>query len=240
MVIDFMVDELQWPSRPRAAIPTVGLFSCPLPLFALGDSNLQASTIKELLTPLERVNHLVTGKRCYNKPLDFIVLTMPVAILHDLVYARFLECVFSLLSRSHSVHLKKISLPDYGIPQAREVIVVLASIVCEEPPWANREYNPTTVRDLIRDLDFDNSRAESSKGSVGFACASPSKKRSSNGTRTRSHCIYNHETGKSWDPLHSVGLDGMTELFAGLILIRSIIQVSYLYSWPWIFQRITD
>ena len=91
------------------------------------------------------------------------------------MYARFLECVFSLLSRNYSVHLKKI--PDYGIPQAREVIVVLASIVREELPWANREHNPTTVRDLTRDLDFDNPRAESIKGSFGFACASPSKKR---------------------------------------------------------------
>ena len=99
MVIDLMVDELQWPSRPRASIPTVGLFSGPLPLFALRDSNLHASTIKEFLTPLERVKHLVAGKRCYNKPLDFIVLTMPVAILRNLCTPGSWN-VFSVFSRA--------------------------------------------------------------------------------------------------------------------------------------------
>lgn len=90
---------------------------------------------------------------------DFMVLTMPAAALHDLVFTRLVEVIFQLLERRYAVHLRLLSLPEHDIPQDRKVLVLLASPVCITAPWGDartRAPSKPTVGSLIGDLAVNN------------------------------------------------------------------------------------
>lgn len=111
---------------------------------------------------------------------------MPSAVLHESLYVVFLNSIFGLLEKRYSVHLKLVHLPDYGIPDAQDALVLIASPVCAASPWTEKKGSSTTVRELIQDLAFKNPRVTNDWNS-GFVCTSQV-------TGDASRPIYNHKT----------------------------------------------
>lgn len=141
---------------------------------------------------LKPVDALVSALKS-SLPLDFVVLAMSSAILHDLVFADLMGAIFGLLRKRYCVHLRLISFPEHGIPQDRKVFVLLASPVCGPAPWANpTTTTAATVGSLIEDLAFKNPSVKRD-GTTSFSCTVPAAV----GWETQSgqRIIYNHQTG---------------------------------------------
>jgi hypothetical protein len=119
-----------------------------------------------------------------------------------------------------SVHIKLISLKDYGLPQGRSVLTVVAAPFCGELPWApfcapDGIQPETNVANMLRDLSFENPRKFHGNG-VGFIC-SASSEQDSDQPDDRAKYVYNHMTGRqpSVDDSSTVEIGSSLTLHSG-------------------------
>lgn len=174
--------------------------------FVLSDQDIQgAGALRRFLEPLEILKAAV---RSAALSPDFLVMTMPFEILHESVVGTLIRTVFTLLRHRYSVHLRKLSVQKCGVPQDRNVIVLLASPICAEPHWAfeslaeDRPLNKAqslTIGDAIEDLSFNNSRPLE-PGETAFVCKyTPNLPLRpfaiSARTASPAAILYNHKTG---------------------------------------------
>lgn len=121
-------------------------------------------------------------------------MLMPSAVLHQDFYTFFLEIIFILLERKYSVHFKLVHFADYGVPQARDVLIILVFPVCAEAPWPEKIGSLQTAYDLIRDLAPKNPRFSENNYLPGFVSKYDLSPPSLQATGTLSHSIYNHQS----------------------------------------------
>jgi len=128
---------------------------------------------------------------------DFLVWTMPCAILHPQAIPGFLQTIHLLLERRYSIHINKVHLPSYGFPHDITYIVLLASPVCSAPRSVWGEFTQKTVNDVIGDLSFRNTRVDNNHKRAGaFVCIKASNPTSPESRNGLTSTIYNHNTGQ--------------------------------------------
>ena len=152
------------------------------------------STIEEFLRPLGYVVEILETL----KP-SLLVLLLPPAVLHPDVSEALRSAILSLLQRRLSVHLKLTTTREYGLPQNRSLLTLIASPFCasfswqEDRPESEMSYE-SRLEDAIGDLAFLNLRSNES-GSTGLVCSPPTLDETEIGAHVKRY-IYNHETGK--------------------------------------------
>ncbi len=173
--------------------PKVVLFAGKYANFRINDSNERMPTLQQFLHGLDVIDMAAAGKGT-----DFVVMFMPPALLHESAVSRFSETISRLLKMRFSVHLKIIHVGDYGLPQDRNLLVLVASPICAQLPWKFGQHTvpPCDAVDLgrlIADLTFGNSRV-ANDDRIGLVCSRPGGALASEGT-SMSTRVYNHYTG---------------------------------------------
>lgn len=128
---------------------------------------------------------------------NFVAMLMPPALLHPLALGKCVSTILGLLGKRMSVHLKLTPLSDYGIPQQRSILTIIASPFRAPLPWGvdrpDRGPQPSLkVADVIGDLVFDNPRALP-QCKTGFVCSPPTQGEHASLGRY----VYNHITGQA-------------------------------------------
>ncbi|OAP54876.1 hypothetical protein AYL99_10576 [Fonsecaea erecta] len=170
---DIYSEQLRPPSTPNPAPPNIALIAGGNAPFRLNDENDAMPSTEQFVSTLDLVNIAVESP---GKP-DFLVMLSSPAVLHGSVVSRFLATIINLLEHRRSVHMRLCHLQAYGLPQARSVLLLVASPFCAPLPWylhwpSLRTPPPITLRDLIADLDFDNSRMGAEQERA-FVCSPP-------------------------------------------------------------------
>jgi hypothetical protein len=142
------------------------------------------------------------------------------SVFHPRAMTEFSSTIIQLLERKMSVHIKLIHLKDYGLPQDRSVLTVVAAPFCGELPWepfcAPDGIQPeTNVANMLRDLSFENPRNVLGNG-VGFICSAPSEQESDE-PNNQAKYVYNHMTGQepSVDDCSTVEIGSRLTLHSG-------------------------
>ncbi|KAK2751820.1 hypothetical protein FQN55_009263 [Onygenales sp. PD_40] len=185
---DLATSRLSDPSLPGSEIPKIALVSGANSTFALDDIIHNTHSMDKFLAPLDVLDAAANSTEFPAGGFDFLVLTMPSAVLHHRVLSRFLQSVFLLLRRRFCVHLKLLDLSAHGIPQRRKHLVLFASPVCTAPGWDSTPQS-VTISDLIGDITSENPRI-GQDGKTAFVCKPTRAPESS-----LMHDIYNHQTG---------------------------------------------
>ncbi|OAL39774.1 hypothetical protein AYO20_00686 [Fonsecaea nubica] len=190
---DFDSGKLLPLQLPDPAPPKVLLFAPEHQCFRLNMQNRQMPTLRQFLKPLDGVDKAVEVL----KP-DFVVMLLPLAVCHPSAVARFARTRLRLLERGFAVHSMLISLRDYGLPQERSILAVVASLFGVPLSWkfdryTTRSEQPSTIGSLIEDLAFKNPRVRT-ESNTGFVCLPPAVQGSEGETSTVGH-VYNHYTG---------------------------------------------
>ncbi|KIW81369.1 hypothetical protein Z517_04394 [Fonsecaea pedrosoi CBS 271.37] len=190
---DFDSGRLLPPPQPNPAPPKVLLFAPEHQCFRLDMQNHQMPTVLQFLKPLDGVDKAVEVL----KP-DFVVMLLPLAVCHPSAVVRFSSTRLGLLERGFAVHSMVISLRDYGLPQERSILAVVASPFGVPLSWkfdryTTRSEQPSTIGSLIEDLAFKNPRV-GTDSNTGFVCVRPAVEGSEAEASTVSH-VYNHYTG---------------------------------------------
>jgi hypothetical protein len=151
------------------------------------------STLDQFLYGLEVIDKAVAGEGS-----NFIAMFMPPALLHHAAVSRFSETILGLLKMRFSVHMRLVQVKDYGLPQERNLLAIVASPLCAGLPWKPDRYtvqppNAVDLGDLIADLTFKNSRM-ANENCTGFVCSPPEDNAGGVRTSTLRH-VYNHYTG---------------------------------------------
>jgi hypothetical protein len=132
---------------------------------------------------------------------DFSVMLCSPAMLHLSVLPRLLVAILNLLEHRLSVHVKLCRIQEHGLPWGRSILTVIASPFCAPLPWCLHSPSasglgpPTTLRDLIVDLAFENPRAGLGPQRA-FVCSPPINLHHGDAQAEKhpSH-VYNHQTG---------------------------------------------
>jgi hypothetical protein len=186
-------------------VPKIALISGTSVPFMLDSQDIQIDSLRAFEKPLEALNAAATSATLSPRSFDFLVLIMPILILHKVTYPRLLKSIFILLENKYSVHMKRVHASDYGIPQNRDAFILLTSPVCAASPWGDKSVSITTVQNSIQDLRFANPRMRNSEG-CGFVCNYDPHASDRNRADAAPHSMYNHETG------FSPGSDGPVDL----------------------------
>lgn len=204
---DLVSPQLVLPPLPGRGVAKVLIVSGANDRFNISEPDvLRAEAHRRFLEPLETLKAAVRSSAIAS---DFLVLTMPCAILHESVLGALIRTMFTLLQHRYSVHLRKLNVKDYGIPQDRSIIVLLASPVCAEPKWAFKinsagdrmadDAQSITIGDAIEDLSFKNPR-KLEDGATAFVCKytpnlHPQPFAIAARTASPAALVYNHRTG---------------------------------------------
>ncbi|OAG35296.1 hypothetical protein AYO21_10498 [Fonsecaea monophora] len=157
---DICSEQLQPLSTPNPAPPNIALVAGANAPFRLNEANQKMSSAENFVSQLDLVNMALEGP---SKP-DFLVVLSSPAVLHAAVVPRFLATIVNFLKHRRSVHMRLCRLKEHGLPQERNVLLLVASPFCAPLPWylhwpaSSSRPETITLRDLIGDLDFDNSR----------------------------------------------------------------------------------
>ena len=148
---------------------------------------------EQFLEPLRHVDQVVDALQP-----DFLMLLLPPAVLHPSVLDDFRFRIFDLLERRMSVHLNLQSAKDYGLPQERSILTVVASSVCAPFHWPtgapdHELVSQPNLMDTIGDLAFSNLRITDDTD-VGLICSPPSLD-VEGASETLPRYVYNHCTG---------------------------------------------
>ncbi|EXJ59497.1 uncharacterized protein A1O5_12122 [Cladophialophora psammophila CBS 110553] len=203
---DFDSEKLVPIQLPGRASPKVLLFASEHSCFRLDPQNRQMPTLRQFLKPLDAIDEAVVSL----KP-DFVVMLLPPAVRHPSAIARFSKTLLGLLQMRFSVHLTLLRLKNYGLPQERSILAIVASPFCAPLPWKFDRYadEPATIGGLIVDLAFKNPRMEN-KSNTGFVCLHPNAG-GPRGEMSRLDHVYNHYTGIRVGPgAESISMDGDT------------------------------
>ncbi|KIW70371.1 hypothetical protein PV04_02645 [Phialophora macrospora] len=179
---------------PDPVPPRIVLFASKHTHFKINELNRHMPTLDQFLHDLE-----VIDKAAAEEGPNFLVMIMTPAFLHSSAISRFSETILGLLQMRYSVHMKLVQVKSFGLPQERNILIIVASPICAPLPWKDEKYTiqPTDVVDLgelIADLSFENDRRVEEERS-GFVCSQPQDDR-----RPRISSlvhVYNHYTGIS-------------------------------------------
>ncbi|OAL28960.1 hypothetical protein AYO22_02396 [Fonsecaea multimorphosa] len=194
---------------PAPAAPKVLLFASEHACFRLNVHNSQMPTLRQFLKPLDAVDKAVEVL----KP-DFVVMLLPPAFQHPSAMPRHSSTLFRLVEMGFSVHSTLIALTEYGVPQERSILAVIASPFGVPLSWKFDQYAagsplPATIGNLIGDLNFKNPRIGNASN-TGFVCKPPPISGSDAGTSTLDH-VYNHYTGICAAPgAQTISMDSQT------------------------------
>ncbi|OQV00919.1 hypothetical protein CLAIMM_06354 [Cladophialophora immunda] len=206
---DFASGKLLPIQLPDPATPKIHLFAGEHACFRLSTQNRQMPTLHEFLKPLDAVDKAVEALNP-----DFVVMLLPPAVRHPQASSRFSKTLLKLLEAGFSVHSTLISLRDYGLPQERSILAIIASPFGVPLPWKFEHYVtgaqvPTTIGSLIGDLAFENPRM-GTQSNTGFVCLPPTLHGPEAEMSTLGH-VYNHYTGiPVASDAQSVSMDGNT------------------------------
>ncbi|KAH8881902.1 hypothetical protein GQ53DRAFT_466138 [Thozetella sp. PMI_491] len=196
---DFDTGKLRLPDLPTPGYPKVAIVAGENNGFRLRPHNEKMPSIDQFLAPIETLDSVIKSSI---KP-DFTALVMPATILHESTISRLSKSIQAMVKLGLVVHTTLHYLPDYGIPQDRSVLVIIASPfpglaeakVAPSGQWATNSgasSSAVIVRDLIEDLAFNNPRATHDP-CEGFVCPVPLDQDGGRGGNTK--YIYNHHTG---------------------------------------------
>lgn len=196
MLADISASRLAAPELSGPSVPKIALISSPNFPFLLGTqpNDPKDTTKLPLARAMETLKAIATSTGPWPGPFDFIVLIMPLTILHEHFYTFFLNNILILLMRKYSVHFKLVHFADYAVPQVRDALILLASPVCAEAPWPGKVDSLQTAYDVIRDLASKNPRSSEGNDLPGFVGKYNPSPLSSQATTTLSHSIYNHQS----------------------------------------------
>ena len=183
--------------RPRAVI-----VAFQAETFKLQVANNRIPDLQAFLRPLHQIEVAADSDL---KP-DFLVVFMPPTVYHDWAIGRLLSCIQRLTRQRFSVHLRDLRLQDYGIPQERDVVVLIASPLGVAIPWRSNEASVARtgtlcVWDMIKDLASTNPRT-SPNGAGSFIGPDFALQTELNPVRDgkRGSLIHNHDTGRRLSP----------------------------------------
>ncbi|KAJ9616490.1 hypothetical protein H2200_000209 [Cladophialophora chaetospira] len=184
VVDEFSANTLPRYTLPEPTPPCAALLAGKHKRFRLQDDNEMLPTLQQFTSVLETIDKTAVDRRP-----DFIAMFVAPALLHAKTSARLLQTLLGLLKLRLSVHLKLVQVRDYGLPQERTLLVIVASPVCAALPRKDARNNVAPTNDkslgaLIEDLAFKNSRLADGS-SNGFVCSAPG---------SPEH-VYNHYTG---------------------------------------------
>lgn len=100
----------------------------------------------------------------------------------------------------YSIEMKLLMASDYGVPQHRQRLFIIASRTGIHPSWPEKSGNFVTVRDAIGDLQFENCRLE---GNISLYLNDPPEHGSYAGQmrrRMEKPLAYNHNPSKAGTP----------------------------------------
>jgi site-specific DNA-cytosine methylase len=160
--------------------------------FRINELNGRSPTLDEFLHDLE-----VIDKVAAEEGSNFLVLFLSPAFLHPSAVSRFSDTILGLLKIRYSVHMKIVQVKQFGLPQERNILIIVASPICAPLPWKDERYTVQAtdvvgLSELIADLNFGNERMVNKECS-GFVCSPPQDDRRA-GSSSLVH-IYNHYTG---------------------------------------------
>ncbi|KAK5573048.1 hypothetical protein LTR43_001707 [Exophiala xenobiotica] len=155
---DFQRGRLYPFSIPDPTPPKITLLAGEPGNFRLNSLNFKLPSTEQFLKPLAAINEIAE-----NAHPDFVVMLLSPSVLHPRAMTDFSSTVIQLLERKMSVHIKLIHFKDYGLPQDRSVLTVVAAPFCGELPWApfcapDGIQPETNVANMLRDLSFENPR----------------------------------------------------------------------------------
>ena len=158
-------------------------------------------SLKQFLRPCDIMDRAISSALAPH----FLVSFMPPALLYHSALGRFASTVIRLMEQRLSVHIKLSRIRDYGIPQERSSLVVVAAPSYASPwhvsfPATNRA-QVVKIKDLIEDLAFENPRTSAKGGRGGFVCPKPLQDPPdpTEGAGPTKY-IYNHQTGRAAPP----------------------------------------
>lgn len=172
-------------------------------------------SMEQFVAPLDLLNAAADASE---KP-DFLVMLGSPALLDASVVAWLLGTMLNLLEHRLSLHVKLCRLQELGLPQERSILIVVASPFCAPLPWCLHWpplRPPSTLRDLIADLAFDNPRTGAGPQRA-FVC-SPSLDTLHEGGRADAspRNVYNHQTGRQPSSSWKVPLQWDTDAIVAL------------------------
>jgi hypothetical protein len=209
---DLESGRLEFHHCPDSAVPRIALIAGAPFTFRLDDRNGLMPSVDEFLQPLE----LATAATKLAPKPHFAVFITHSAMLHQKTIGRFSAAVFQLLERNYAVHLSLTTLQHHGLPQAKDILVMIAAppatSIRWEPHWPLTYSQPShKVKDLIGDIAFANPRAFTGT-KCGFVCSLPGCDDSNGATSPDdARLLYNHQTGRICKTAKaSVGMDADT------------------------------
>ncbi|EXJ62059.1 hypothetical protein A1O7_02492 [Cladophialophora yegresii CBS 114405] len=195
---------------PDPVPPRIVLFAGRHTNFRINELNEQMPSLDQFLRDLQ-----VVDKAAAEEGPNFLVMFMSPALLHPSASSRFSETVLGLLKMRYSVHMKIVQVQQYGLPQQRSILIIVASSICAPLPWKDERYtvqprNAVGLGELLADLNFENSRM-ADKECSGFVCSPPQDHdRARNSSLVH---VYNHYTGISVaDGLGRIDMEASTTL----------------------------
>ena len=159
------------------------------------------ATLEEFLRPLTVLSSAVDSLL----DMDFFVALLSPASLHPSAVHKLRALILQLLNQRMTVHMKLLPVRNCGLPQARSVLVLVASRVCASLRWPSLPPTPDTdaienVMARITDLVFKNTRSDEEQGSA-FVCPLSTEP---------SESVHNHQTGRA-DELRGTPLDAQAQ-----------------------------
>ncbi|OCT50090.1 hypothetical protein CLCR_06541 [Cladophialophora carrionii] len=179
---------------PDPVPPRIVLLAGEHTYFRINKLNEQMPRLDQFLHDLE-----VIDTADAEEGPNFLVMLMSPALLHSSAMSRFSETILRLMKLRYSVHMKIVQVRQYGLPQERSILVIVASPICAPLPWNDERYtvqstDVATLGELLADLNFGNDRM-ANKECSGFVC-SPPQDNERTGSSSLVH-VYNHYTGIS-------------------------------------------
>lgn len=198
------------PKFPGPEIPKIVLVSGRNRNFGFPSEENKADLHRDFTLPLRNLTMVLEVNT--SRP-DFLVLTMPSAVLHEELIGEYMKAVLAILEQGYSVHMKKISVNDHNIPQNRTVMLLVAAPPCTGPQWNEPllSSDPTRqtlkVRDVISDISFRNPRADGG-ATKGFVCGHNHPVPRSPVSEAGHHRnLYNHQIGCKTEATTPIDLD---------------------------------
>lgn len=175
--------------------PRVALVAGKCLAFRLDEKDKDLPHLDDFLQPL----YVLQAAARSSLNFDFYSAFLPAATLHKAASGQLAATIFSLLKQKRSVHLKLCSFQQYGLPQDRTVLCLVASPMRLPIAWTNDQIQRRTLREKIGDLAFVNPRL-AHHPQTGFVCPlgeAPGVHSTEDvQATTEVKLIYNHLTGQ--------------------------------------------
>ncbi|KAF2665609.1 hypothetical protein BT63DRAFT_69784 [Microthyrium microscopicum] len=171
--------------------------------------NSPLPSVERFCRPLEKIESVLAT----SLGPDFIVLLISPAVLRSKAADKFAATLLRLLDLRYSVHMRLAHLPDHGIPQARKILLLVASALPGPLPWhidwpsTTQQRKEITVEQVLDGLPRSNTRTSLSPNSItGFACPIASQELGSKPSISQ-QVLYNHQLGHSISKAQPIDLN---------------------------------